>query len=239
MNKPPIGEVTGKKGQVEAMFDDIAPKYDLLNRVLSMGIDRGWRKRAVALLRADRPRRVLDVATGTADLAIEALSIGPEQVTGVDLSEEMLSVGRRKVERMGLGDRIVLRRGDAENLPFEDASFDAALVAFGVRNFENLDKGLAEIRRVLRPGGALVVLEFSQPHAFPIKQAYGFYSRHILPRIGGAISKNDSAYRYLPESAAVFPSGHAFLERMRKVGYEQLAWKPLTFGIAALYKGYV
>src|SRR5690606_27825604 len=125
MNKPPIGEVTGKKGQVEAMFDDIAPKYDLLNRVLSMGIDRGWRKRAVALLRADRPRRVLDVATGTADLAIEALSIGPEQVTGVDLSEEMLSVGRRKVERMGLGDRIVLRRGDAENLPFEDASFDA------------------------------------------------------------------------------------------------------------------
>lgn len=238
-SSPPIGEARGKKQQVEAMFDDIAPRYDLLNRVLSFGIDRWWRRRAIALLREDQPHRILDVATGTADLAIAALSLGPETVVGVDISEEMLEVGRKKVKERGLADRIALRRGDAEKLPFSDSQFDAVLVAFGVRNFENLEQGLSEIHRVLRPGGALVVLEFSQPHAFPIKQLYAFYSRYIMPRVGGVVSKNEAAYQYLPESAAVFPSGEAFLERMRKVGYENVRWKPLTFGIASLYKGYV
>ena len=234
---PPIGEVEGKKEQVEAMFDAIAPRYDLLNRVLSMGIDRRWRRKAVAMLVAEQPERILDVATGTADLALEAMRLDPKKVVGVDISEEMLRWGREKVERLGLSDRIVLQRGDAEKLPFSDNQFHAALVAFGVRNFQDLDKGLAEIRRVLRPGGALVVLEFSKPRAFPIKQGYAFYSRFILPRVGRAVSKNDGAYRYLPDSVAAFPDGEAFLDRMRQAGYHDLTCRSLTFGIASLYKG--
>ena len=234
---PPIGEVEGKKAQVEAMFDAIAPRYDLLNRVLSLGIDRRWRRKAVAMLEAEQPERILDVATGTADLALEAMRLDPKKVVGVDISEEMLRRGREKIERLGLSDRIVLQRGDAEKLPFSDNQFHAALVAFGVRNFQNLDKGLAEIRRVLRPGGALVVLEFSKPRAFPIKQAYAFYSRFILPRVGRAVSKNDGAYRYLPDSVAAFPDGEAFLDRMRQAGYHDLSCQALTFGIASVYKG--
>ncbi len=236
---PPIGEVEGKKEQVEAMFDAIAPRYDLLNRVLSLGIDQRWRRKAVAMLGVEQPERILDVATGTADLALEAMRLDPKKVVGVDISEEMLRRGREKIERLGLSDRIVLQRGDAEKLPFSDNQFHAALVAFGVRNFQDLDKGLAEIRRVLRPGGGLVVLEFSKPRAFPIKQAYAFYSRFILPRVGRAVSKNDGAYRYLPDSVAAFPDGEAFLERMRQAGYHDLACHPLTFGIASLYKGKV
>ncbi|MCH8962331.1 MAG: bifunctional demethylmenaquinone methyltransferase/2-methoxy-6-polyprenyl-1,4-benzoquinol methylase UbiE [Bacteroidetes bacterium] len=234
---PPIGEVEGKKEQVEAMFDAIAPRYDLLNRVLSLGIDQRWRRKAVAMLEAEQPERILDVATGTADLALEAMRLDPKKVVGVDISEEMLRRGREKIERLGLSDRIVLQRGDAEKLPFSDNQFHAALVAFGVRNFQDLDKGLAEIRRVLRPGGTLVVLEFSKPRAFPIKQAYAFYSRFILPRVGRAVSKNDGAYRYLPDSVAAFPDGEAFLDRMRQAGYHDLTCQPLTFGIASLYKG--
>ncbi len=236
---PPIGEVEGKKEQVEAMFDAIAPRYDLLNRVLSLGIDQRWRRKAVAMLGAEQPERILDVATGTADLALEAMRLDPKKVVGVDISEEMLRRGREKIERLGLSDRIVLQRGDAEKLPFSDNQFHAALVAFGVRNFQDLDKGLAEIRRVLRPGGALVVLEFSKPRAFPIKQAYAFYSRYILPWVGRAVSKNDGAYRYLPDSVAAFPDGEAFLDRMRQAGYHDLTCQPLTFGIASLYKGKV
>ena len=236
---PPIGEVEGKKEQVEAMFDAIAPRYDLLNRVLSMGIDRRWRRKAVAMLAAEQPKRILDVATGTADLALEAMRLDPKKVVGVDISEGMLRRGREKVERLGLSDRIVLQRGDAEKLPFSDNQFHAAMVAFGVRNFQDLDKGLSEIRRVLRPGGALVVLEFSKPRAFPIKQAYAFYSRFILPRVGRAVSKNDGAYRYLPDSVAAFPDGEAFLDRMRQAGYHDLTCQALTFGIASLYKGRV
>lgn len=234
---PPIGEVEGKKEQVEAMFDAIAPRYDLLNRVLSMGIDQQWRKKAISLLKEDQPERILDVATGTGDLAIQAMTLSPKKVVGVDISEEMLSVGREKIARLGLSDQITLQRGDAEKLPFSDNQFHAALVAFGVRNFQDLEKGLSQIRRVLRPGSMLVVLEFSQPHAFPIKQLYSFYSRHILPRIGGAISKNAGAYQYLPDSVAAFPSGKAFLTRMRNVGYQDVQWKPLTFGIASIYSG--
>jgi len=237
-NYPPVGEAEGKAQDVEAMFDAIAPRYDLLNRVLSFGIDVWWRKRAVALLKEENPRRILDVATGTADLALEAQqTLEPEKVVGVDISEEMLAFGRKKIAARGLSDRVVLRTGDAQKLPFSDHQFDAVLVAFGVRNFEDLDVGLTDMRRVLRPGGSLVVLEFSQPQVFPIKQLYEFYSRHILPRIGRTISQNEGAYQYLPDSVAAFPSGPDFLGRMRAVGYSDLQWKPLTFGIASLYYG--
>jgi len=234
---PPIGETSGKTGYVEAMFDAIAPRYDLLNRVLSFGIDRQWRAKAIELLREDRPRRILDVATGTADLAIESLSLNPDNVVGVDIAEEMLSIGREKLRTLGIEDRITLRRGNAEKLPFSDAQFDAALVAFGVRNFENLEKGLAEIGRVLRRGAPLVVLEFSRPDRFPVKQVYRFYSRHVLPRIGRLVSKDRGAYQYLTDSVAAFPSGEDFIRRMEDVGFSDPLWQPLTYGIASLYKG--
>ncbi len=234
---PPVGEAQGKRQQIETMFDAIAPRYDLLNRVLSLGIDQQWRKKAVALLREDNPKTILDVATGTADLAIQAMHLNPEKIVGVDIAEEMLRIGRKKLERMGLASRITLRRGDSQQLPFSDGAFDAALVAFGVRNFEDLQAGLREIRRVLKKNGALVVLEFSKPRAFPIKQVYSFYSRQILPRVGSAVSRNAGAYRYLPDSVAAFPDGEQFLMQMEEAGYDGLLWKPLTFGIASLYKG--
>ena len=238
-NHPAIGDAPGKKDEVEAMFDAIAPRYDLLNRVLSFGIDQLWRRRAVAMLQQDRPRRILDVATGTADLAIEALRLHPQKVVGIDLSEEMLERGRQKIRKLGEADRVTLQRGDAERLPFSDAQFDAVLVAFGVRNFEHLDRGLCEIQRVLRKGGAVVVLEFSKPRAFLIKQLYEAYSRHVLPRIGQAVSGDEGAYRYLPASVAAFPDGPDFLARLRAAGFGDVQWQPLTFGIASLYKGYV
>jgi demethylmenaquinone methyltransferase/2-methoxy-6-polyprenyl-1,4-benzoquinol methylase len=239
-NYPPIGEVDGKAEHVEQMFDSIAPRYDLLNRVLSLGIDQRWRTQAIRLLEPDEPRRIVDVATGTADLAIKAERLlHPREVVGVDLSAEMLRFGREKLDRRGLTPRVTLQQADAETLPFAKGDFDAALVAFGVRNFEDLDAGLQEIARVLRPGGALVVLEFSHPRQTPIKQLYRFYSRHILPRIGGAISQNNGAYQYLPESVAAFPDGPDFLARMEAAGYRDLLWQPLTFGVASLYKGYV
>ncbi len=234
-SSPPPGESPGKRDAVAAMFDDIAPRYDLLNRVLSMGIDQLWRDEAIRTLEADHPRRILDVATGTADLAIKALKLDPEKVVGVDISEAMLALGREKILKISAEDRIELRNGDAEKLPFSDSQFDAALVAFGVRNFENLDRGLREIRRVLAPSARLVVLEFSHPRAFPVKQVYKFYSHVILPFVGRVVSKNDAAYRYLPASVDVFPSGDAFLEKLREAGYVDAEWKPLTFGIAALY----
>lgn len=241
MVKPPIGPAPGKTADVEAMFDAIAPRYDLLNRVLSLGIDRGWRRKAVAMLReglaGHRPDRLLDVATGTADLAVAALALGPREVVGVDLSDGMLAVGRDKVRARGLGDRVTLVQGDAANLPFEADTFDGALVAFGVRNFENLQAGLEGIRRVLRPDAPLVVLEFSHPTAFPVKQGYALYSRHVLPRVGSAISGHAEAYEYLPESVAVFPDGDRFLSVMSRAGFRQPVARPLTFGIASLYRG--
>lgn len=233
---PPPGQAPGKKEAVEAMFDDIAPRYDLLNRLLSLGIDQTWRDEAVRLLEEDRPRRILDVATGTGDLAIKSLELEPETVVGVDISEEMLARGREKIERMGLSNQVTLRKGDAEKLPFSDAQFDAVLLAFGARNFENLRQGLQEINRVLRPGGALVVLEFGHPSAFPIKQFYGFYSHVVLPLVGRFVSKNASAYAYLPASVDVFPSGDTFCNELRAAGYVDVRSKPLTFGIASLYK---
>ena len=239
-NHPPIGEAEGKAEAVESMFDAVAPRYDLLNRVLSAGIDRYWRSRAVRMLSDEQPRRVLDVATGTADLAIKIeRTLHPRETIGIDLSTEMLDRGRAKIEQKGLSPRISLRKADAADLPFADASFDAAFVAFGVRNFEDLDAGLGDIRRVLRPSGALVVLEFSSPRAFPIKQVYDWYSRRVLPRIGGLLSPDQGAYEYLPNSVAAFPDGTDFLRRMRSAGFADLEWTPLTFGIASLYKGRV
>ncbi len=241
-HKPPIGEVEGKKQEVESMFDAIAPRYDLLNRVLSLGIDQVWRKQAIKVAGAalDRPpRRILDVATGTADLAIESLKLGPQEVIGVDIAEEMLEVGRGKLRERKLDHRITLQRGDAENLNFDDGAFDLALVAFGVRNFEDLGRGLQELGRVLRPGGALVVLEFSRPRAFPMRQLYGFYSSHILPRVGRAVSGDSGAYDYLPESIQVFPDGTDFLREMEQAGFGELMEQRLTFGVASLYRGIV
>ena len=237
---PPIGEAEGKAEAVEDMFDAVAPRYDLLNRVLSAGIDRYWRTRAVRTLRGEQPRRVLDVATGTADLALRIQrTLHPRETVGIDLSTKMLDRGRTKVERRGLSSRISLQKADAAALPFDDASFDAAFVAFGVRNFEDLNAGLHDIRRVLRPGAALVVLEFSTPRTFPVKQLYAWYSRHVLPRIGGMLSPDQGAYEYLPSSVAAFPDGTDFLRRMAQVGYVDLEWVPLTFGIASLYTGRV
>ena len=239
-NHPPIGEVDGKAEAVEDMFDAVAPRYDFLNRVLSAGIDRYWRSRAVRMLSDEQPRRVLDVATGTADLAIKIeRTLHPRKTIRIDLSTEMLDRGRAKIEQKGLSPRISLRKADAADLPFADASFDAAFVAFGVRNFEDLDAGLGDIRRVLRPSGALVVLEFSSPRAFPIKQVYDWYSRRVLPRIGGLLSPDQGAYEYLPNSVAAFPNGTDFLRRMRSAGFADLEWTPLTFGIASLYKSRV
>lgn len=236
---PPIGEARGKKRQVAAMFDAIAPRYDLLNRILSAGIDRHWRRQAVGLIASEQPRRVLDIATGTADLAIEVARRLPvvERVVGVDIADSMLQIGRKKVERLQLSERVVLQQGDAEKLPFSDAQFDAALVAFGVRNFENLDRGLRESYRVLRPGGVLVVLEFSRPRTPVIRTLYRWYAHYMLPRIGAWLSRDEGAYRYLPASVEAFPDGPDFLRRMEQVGFRDLQWKPMTFGIASLYRG--
>ncbi len=235
-NYPSVVESSEKKTEVRAMFNAIAGRYDLLNRVLSAGIDQRWRRRAVALLAAERPKRILDIATGTADLALLATSLQPEKVIGLDISAEMLAVGREKAARHASGELVELIEGDAEAMPFEDNSFDAILVAFGVRNFGDLGGGLREMNRVLRPGGSAVVLEFSQPTAVPIKQLYGFYSKHILPRIGGAISGDSGAYKYLPDSVAAFPYGDAFLKRMAEAGFASGVCERLTFGIASLYK---
>ena len=234
---PPIGTVEGKKPQIEKMFDSIAPRYDLLNRVLSAGIDQKWRKKVIRLILEKSPQRVLDVATGTADLAIMAAHSGVPQTVGVDISEEMLAVGKRKVVAKGLSEKVALQTGDAEKLPFEDAQFDACMVSFGVRNFEDLDEGLREIHRIIRPGGRLVVLEFSRPAAFPIKQLYGFYNAYILPNIGKLLSGDTAAYTYLPESIVAFPEGEAFLDHMREAGFKTVRDQRLTFGIASIYVG--
>lgn len=234
---PPIGIVEGKKPHIERMFDSIAPRYDLLNRILSGGVDQQWRRIVMKEILAVEPERVLDVATGTADLALMAARKGVPKVVGVDISNEMLEVGRRKVEKGDLSDRVDLQNGDAEKLPFSDRQFDAATVAFGVRNFEDLGEGLRQIHRVLRPGGKLVVLEFSRPRTFPIKQLYAFYGRFILPAIGRLISGDSGAYTYLPESIAVFPEGDDFLGWMERAGFEQRRARRLTFGIASMYVG--
>ncbi len=226
---------TGKKEQVARMFDSISGKYDFLNHFLSLGIDIRWRKKAVKLLAADKPKLILDIATGTGDFAIETLSLNPEKVIGVDISEGMLEVGRKKMKARGYDAIIEMRSGDSENLPFEENKFDAVIVAFGVRNFENLEKGLTDMRRVLKEGGRVVVLEFSKPRSFPFKQLYNFYFNFILPKVGKMISKDPAAYTYLPESVQAFPDGDDFVSIMNKLGYKNTSCTPLTFGISSLY----
>lgn len=234
----PYGEGSdSKKEQVARMFDGISGRYDLLNRLLSMGIDIRWRRVALRMLRErGLPARVLDVATGTADLALALATDLPEaEVIGVDLSEGMLGVGRQKVERNGLRARVRLEQADAENLPFEDGSFDAVTVAFGVRNFENLDKGLGELQRVLRPGGHLMVLEFSRPTSPLVKGLMNLYSRSLMPALGGWLSKDRAAYAYLPASVQVFPEGDAFEERLQRAGLQPLRQRRLSMGISSVY----
>lgn len=230
----------GKKEEVEHMFDSIAPRYDFLNHFFSLGIDRIWRRKALRLALRDHPSSLLDVATGTADFAMEAARMSPDLkcISGVDISEGMLARGREKVRLRGWSDRIVLSRGDSEQLPFPDDSFDAVTVAFGVRNFEDLRKGLAEMRRVLKPGKPLVVLEFSTPENFPVRQLFGLYFRRIMPVIGKVVSKDPRAYSYLPESVATFPSGEAFARIMEECGFCGVRSKPLSGGIASIYSGY-
>ncbi len=224
-----------KKEQVAGMFDRIAGRYDLLNHLLSLGIDKGWRKKAIKSLAAIEPKQILDVATGTGDFAIASLKLNPTLVTGVDISEGMLDVGRKKMKEKGLENKIALQYGDSENLPFEDNQFDAITCAYGARNFENLEKGLSDMCRVMRPGGRLAILEFSTPQKFPVKQLYKFYFKYILPTIGKAVSKDATAYTYLPESVAAFPEGEALVKIMERCGFKNAKAQPLTFGITSLY----
>lgn len=219
------------------MFDSISHRYDFLNHFLSLGIDKLWRKKAISTLKPFKPQHILDVATGTGDFAMEAMALSPVQITGIDISEGMLEVGRKKVAQRGLSSRMVLKQGDSENIPFEENKFDAVTVAFGVRNFENLEKGLSEIYRVLRPSGHLVVLEFSKPKGFPFKQLYNFYFKTILPGIGRWVSKDKAAYTYLPESVEAFPDGNDFTSILQNVGFKEVTCKPLTFGVSSIYTG--
>ncbi|HLF33512.1 MAG TPA: bifunctional demethylmenaquinone methyltransferase/2-methoxy-6-polyprenyl-1,4-benzoquinol methylase UbiE [Cyclobacteriaceae bacterium] len=235
----PYGEDnSGKKQQVAAMFNNISHRYDLLNHLLSMGIDIRWRKKAIRLMKPHNPKLILDVATGTGDFAIEALSLGPDKVTGVDIADGMLARGREKLGRLGLKDKIELLHGDSEELAFPDNKFDSVIVAFGVRNFENLRKGLSEMFRVIRPGGIAVIVEFSKPGKFPFKQVYNFYFRHVLPRVGRVISKDRSAYSYLPASVMAFPDGEQFIDILSSTGFKEIKCYPLTFGISSIYIGY-
>lgn len=232
----PYQEEGSKKAQVEKMFDNIARRYDFLNRFLSLGIDVYWRKRAIRQLRKDRPGQVLDVATGTADVALEIYrQLKPAKITGVDISENMLAIGREKILRKGLEEVITLENGDSENLRFADHSFDAATVAFGVRNFESLRKGLKEMNRVIRPGGKIVILEFSRPTVFPFKQLFQFYFRYILPVIGRITSRDPKAYKYLFESVQAFPQGQAFLDLLSETDFKNGKCIPLTLGVCSIY----
>ncbi len=226
---------SSKKEQVAEMFDNISHRYDFLNHFLSLGIDKLWRKKAVKILSEIEPKVILDVATGTGDFAIESLSLKPKKVVGIDISQGMLDKGIIKIKKNGQEDIIELKYGDSENIPFEDNHFDAITVAFGVRNFENLEKGLSEMKRVVKTGGMAVVLEFSKPKKFPIKQIYNFYFHNVLPGIGKLVSKDASAYTYLPESVEAFPEGKDFEAILKKVGFQFKKTHPLFFGVSSIY----
>ena len=217
------------------MFNNIAPKYDFLNELLSLGIHKGWRKKAIGLLKSKQPKEILDIATGTGDFAMEALKLKPQRIKGIDISQGMLAIGREKIKKSNVDDIIELQLGDSENLPFETNSFDAITVGFGVRNFEHLEIGLVEMHRVLKEGGIACILEFSKPTVFPIKQFYNFYFRVITPLIGKVFSKDNSAYTYLPESVKAFPDGNDFLDVLNKAGFKNSRTILLTFGIASIY----
>lgn len=234
--KPYKSSDLSKKKQVEEMFDNISSNYDFLNHFLSFGIDNIWRRKTIKIVAENNPKLILDVATGTGDLAFAAQKrINPDKIIGLDLSNGMLEVGRSKIEKRNLNDKLEFIQGDSENLPFENQYFDTVMVSFGVRNFENLNKGLSEIFRVLKKEGKIVILEFSKPKTFPIKQSYHIYSKFILPVFGSLISKDKSAYHYLPESVAAFPEGDGFLNELKKVGFINLKLNKLSGGIATIY----
>ncbi len=226
-----------KKDAVADMFDDIAPRYDFLNHFLSLNIDKIWRRKMVKMIFKEQPTHVLDVATGTGDLAISALKSGIEKVTGIDISAKMLEIGKKKIKEKKLEDRINLLLADSLDIPFPDNSFDAIMVAFGVRNFEDLEKGLLEMKRVVKPGRKIFILEFSKPEIFPIKQFYNLYFHKILPFFGKRISKNSVAYSYLPDTVDKFPERKTFSGIMEKCGYVNTDYKSLSFGIATIYTG--
>ncbi len=227
-----------KKQQVADMFNNISKTYDFLNHFMSLGIDIIWRKKAINELKNDRPKLILDVATGTGDFAFEALSIlKPEKIIGVDISQGMLDIAQQKITKRGLADKFEVKLGDSEGLPFNANEFDAVTVAYGVRNFENLQAGLSDIYRVLKPGGKAVVLEFSKPKVFPVKQLYHFYFNYITPAIGKIFSKDSRAYSYLPESVEAFPDGKNFIAVMVKAGFKYTKSRPLAFGICSIYTG--
>lgn len=227
-----------KKEQVAQMFDSIAGCYDRLNRVLSAGIDTSWRKKAINILKPDQPQQILDVATGTADMALIAYELlKPKKIIGIDISTEMLELGRKKIEKEGLEQLIQLQIGDSETINFADNSFDAVMVAFGVRNFQNLEKGLKEMLRVLKPGGDLVVLEFSRPHSRFFRSLYNLYMGIVAPEVARWFSKNKKAYQYLNQSAKLFPERQAFIEILNNTGYSDTSFKPLSAGICCIYTG--
>ena len=224
-----------KKGQVEKMFDNISKEYDTLNRVISFGIDISWRKRIVKILKSKNPSNILDIATGTGDLAIELTKTNAEKIIGLDISKGMLDVGIKKINKKNLNKTIEMVIGDSKNLKYDDSFFDAVTVSFGVRNFESLDLGLSEILRVLKPNGMLVILETSNPTKFPFKQFYKFYSKFVLPTIGSVFSKDKFAYNYLSESSAEFPFGKEFNNILKKIGFINVVDYPQTFGVATIY----
>ncbi len=227
-----------KKKQVAEMFDNISGSYDFLNHFFSAGIDKRWRKRAIKKLNEDKPKVILDVATGTGDFAFEAMKLNPDRIVGIDISDGMLEIGRKKIKKRHLDDKMIFLNGDSENLPFEDGEFDAVTVSFGVRNFQNLLPGLKEIQRVLKPGGKAIILEFSKPKHFPLKQLYFFYFKFVMPLIGKIVSKDDSAYTYLPKSVLAFPEGAQFEAIMKEAGFSKSDQTSLTGGIASIYTGW-
>jgi len=236
--KPYKDQENSRKEQVTQMFDNISGNYDFMNRIMTFGIDIKWRKKVVKMVAETQAKDILDIATGTGDFAIMLAEIKPNKIVGLDISSGMLEVGKKKVKEKGLDNLIEMVLGDSENLPFDDNSFDAVTVGFGVRNFEDLDKGLSEINRVLRPGGIFVVLETSQPDKFPFKQVYKFHSKYIIPLLGSLFSKDKKAYDYLPESAQAFPYGEAFNNILRKNKFISVQDYPLMFGAARIYKAF-
>jgi demethylmenaquinone methyltransferase/2-methoxy-6-polyprenyl-1,4-benzoquinol methylase len=226
-----------KKEKIQKMFNDISGRYDFLNHFLSLGVDFSWRRKFVNQLSHYKPHHILDVATGTGDLALLISTLEPEHVTGIDIAGNMLAIAKQKATQKHLQDRLTFEEGDAEDLPFPDEVFDAVTVAFGVRNFEDLERGLSEMKRVMKTGGVMMILEFSHPASFPWKQLYGFYSKHMIPFIGKIVSRNKQAYSYLPESVSAFPSGKDFLDILEKVGMKNVSQRSLTFGVATIYTG--
>jgi demethylmenaquinone methyltransferase/2-methoxy-6-polyprenyl-1,4-benzoquinol methylase len=226
-----------KKAQVQHMFNDISGRYDFLNHFLSLGVDFSWRRKFVNQLSLYKPLRILDVATGTGDLALLISTLETEQINGIDIAANMLAIAKQKAAHQHLQDRLTFEEGDAEDLPYPEGTFDAVTVAFGVRNFEDLEKGLSEMKRVMKPGGVMMILEFSHPGYFPWKQLYGFYSKRMIPLIGKMVSRNKQAYTYLPESVSAFPSGQDFLDILDKVGMKNVSQRVLTFGVATIYTG--